>query len=46
MGYRCRIYFTEKQKAEIWVEVLGGLRFEAHLAFFERAHILVSRTGG
>ncbi len=50
MGYRGRIYFTEKQKAEIWDRWQGGELMSSIGRMFDRnsssIYPLLSRTGG
>lgn len=50
MGYRGRIYFTEKQKAEIWDRWQGGESMSSIGRMFDRnsssIYPLLSRTGG
>ena len=50
MGYRGRIYFTEKQKAEIWDRWQRGELMSSIGRMFDRnsssIYPLLSRTGG
>jgi len=50
MGYRGRIYFTEKQKAEIWDRWQRGESMSSIGRMFDRnsssIYPLLSRTGG
>ena len=50
MGYRGRLYFTEKQKAEIWDRWQRGESMSSIGRMFDRnsssIYPLLSRTGG
>ena len=50
MGYRRRIYFTEKQKSEIWDRWQGGESMRSIGRLFDRnsssIYPLLARTGG